>query len=142
MSKLNIALLKKVRNRIKRIPESYNQEKWYGRSIASPCGTVACLAGETIICAAPTVVQGINDLRELANSNHDDVPVQAAKLLGLRGNYFSGVNEGQTKIFRGGGYGFPEPYRTQYQKARTRKDKAAVTVAYLDHVIATGKILK
>jgi len=142
MSRLNIALLKKVRNRIKRIPQSYNQNKWYGRSSTSPCGTVACLAGETIICAAPRVAQGIKNLRKAFDEYGDAIPQRAAQLLGLRGDYFSLSNEGQTKIFQADGTGLPQPYRGEFQRARTRRDKAKVIVAYLDHVIETRHVLK
>lgn len=63
-SQLNKALLRKVRNRIRKIPESYYQGTWCRADKGAPCGTIACIAGETIICAAPTVEAGIKELHD------------------------------------------------------------------------------
>lgn len=145
MSKLNIELFKKVRDRIATIPESYRQSSWWASSTDAPCGTAACLAGEAIICAAPTIEEGIAELKALVNEERDlDVPERAAELLGLEGNYWS-QNAGETEIFQGFGEGWPEPYRSQFSKANDQGDvigMAKAAVAYLDHIIETGKVLE
>lgn len=137
--RLNIELLKKVQRRIKTIPESYDQNYWVGGSNRAPCGTVACLAGETIICAAPSIEEGIRKLRRMDNKGID-IPNTAAKLLGLNGNYWYSNLENETKIFLGNGSGFPEPYCTEFKRARRKVDKAAVVVRYLNQIIKTGKV--
>lgn len=137
--RLNIELLKKVQKRIKTIPESYDQKYWVGGSSRAPCGTVACLAGETIICAAPSVEAGIRKLRSMDDKGVD-IPNTAARLLGLNGNYWYSNLENETKIFLGNGHGFPEPYRTEFRKARKKIDKAEVVARYLGRVIKTGKV--
>lgn len=140
MSELNIKLFRKIRNRIRNIPESYNQNVWGKKSRRSPCGTVACLAGEAIICAAPTVKQGLENLHDFTEQDRDDeVPNRAAELLGLQGNYYSCTPD-DTDIFMGHGAGFPLPYREQFQKARTKAAQAAVVVDYLGNVIKTGRV--
>lgn len=140
-SRLNIELFKKVRERIATVPESYNQNQWVKQSRRSPCGTVACLAGETIICAAPTIQDGIKELNNLIEHNDFEVPTRAAKLLGLRGNFWNLDGE-ETDIFLARGEGFPEPFRTKFRRAQRLNDKAAVVVSYLDHIITTGKVLE
>lgn len=130
-SKLNIELLKKVRARIAEFPESYNQNYWKIYSSEAPCRTAACLAGETIICAAPTLEEG---LKRLAEADCDDaVPDVAGELLGLEGNYWE--EYGDHLMFLGGGKGWPEPYRTMYQAG-----PSAAAIAFLDHIIKTGKV--
>lgn len=64
MTKRNKRLLLKTAKRIEEVPESYNQGEWIGSSNRSPCGTVACLAGEIIICSAPTIEKGIRKLHD------------------------------------------------------------------------------
>lgn len=140
-SRLNIELFKKVRDRIKTIPESYDQRYWLGTSKRAPCGTVACLAGETIICSAPSVEDGIRKLRRM-DDRGIDIPSEAARLLGLKGDYWSLDMDQETAIFLGRGQGFPEPYRADYRRARSRTAKAKVVVAFLNHVIKTGKVLE
>lgn len=137
-TKLNIELFKKVRARIAEIPESYNQSTWVRNSSQAPCGTVACLAGEAIICNAPTVEEGVAELRRL-DEREGSVAETAAELLGLPGgrDYFTANDD---TIFDEGADGWPEPYYTQLHEADTPKERAEAAVAFLDHVIATGRL--
>lgn len=68
---LNVKLLRKVRNRIATIPESYDQSRWVQSNDKAPRGTMACLAGEAIICSQPSVGEGIKTLRR-ATARHDN----------------------------------------------------------------------
>ena len=144
MSRLNIELFKKIRERIAAIPESYDQEAWCRNNRAAPCGTSACLAGEAIICAAPTVEEGVKELRHLDKHGSDyAIPERAAVLLGLEGNveaYFEYNDEGdggETIIFDGNANKWPRQFKKQFQSG----DQAGAAVAYLDHIIETGKVL-
>lgn len=147
-SRLNIELFKKIRQRIAEIPESYDQESWCGPSGAAPCGTTACLAGEAIICAAPTVEQGVEDLRRLnASDRVYGVPDRATALLGLSGSWAAWVDDdnrqaaGETVIFDADAEGWPEEFRQDFRYANYR-ERANIAVAYLDHIIETGKVLE
>jgi len=60
--KRNKRLLLKTAKRIEEVPESYNQFIWGGDDDSSPCGTVACLAGEIVICSEPTIKRGLAKL--------------------------------------------------------------------------------
>jgi len=147
MGKLNIELFKKIRERIATIPESYDQEQWITRTPKAPCGYAACLAGEAIICNAPTVEQGIAELRSLKESDKNDViPARAAALLGLSGSWKRFIESGgddveiagESIIFDGHADHWPREYRSQFHDG----DEAGAAVAYLDHIIETGKVLE
>lgn len=144
MSKLNIELFKKIRDRIEAIPESYNQSGFAIESTNSPCGTAACLAGEAIICAAPTVEAGVKRLWQMLDTDSKSVAREAARLLGLRGDFFEEDDEERdTRIFNACGSGWAEPYGQQFSDASHGFDyqaRARVAVAYLDHIIATGSL--
>lgn len=136
-TKLNLELLKKVRDRIAEIPESYDQASFYGPDSRAPCGTVACLAGETIIANAKSVKQGIAALKRLAaRTDAKDfcgfitpaIPRRAATLIGL-------TEQEADKMFSGGVYGWPEPYKRQFQAAESRTKRAEIAVAYLDECL-------
>jgi len=86
---LNKRLLRKVRNRIAKIPASFDQNHFVRTSKKSLCGAAACLAGETVICAASSVKKGIETLwHMISNPDWCDLtnapPAKSAKkLLGL-----------------------------------------------------------
>lgn len=116
---MNHKLIKKIIKRIEGFPESYDQRAWFiSEDNETPCGTVACLAGETVICSAPTVKQGI----KLAFGNYDAIPAMAERLLGLPDTH---------SLFAMDGSGFPAPYAKRFGRAQTRKGRARIVVAYL-----------
>lgn len=153
--KLNIELFKKIRDRIAEIPESYNQQAWYTESTKAPCGTAACLAGEAIICAAPTVKTGVRRLRRMHVDDGVSVATRAASLLNLpepEWKTFSFLTESSdndtARLFRCGSDGlgrplvyWPDPFGKRFNKAKTNKARAKAAVAYLDHIIETGSVL-
>jgi hypothetical protein len=136
--KLNKRLLRKVRDRIAKIPESYSQDHFWLNDKDAPCGTVACLAGETIIVSRPSIKQGLRSLRRLSNiafceiADHPIVK-RAGKLLGL--------SKGELMVFDGEAFGWPQPYRSRFKQAETNKQRAKVAVAYLDECLKRGKMV-
>ena len=150
MSKLNITLLKQIRDRINTVPQSYDQTIWCAPSDKAPCGTVACLAGEAIICAAPSVEDGLRDLKRLEKRPGLSVAKKAAELLGLPApEFFSGGegNNSTANLFDSVYIGpnrravrWPEPFKSRYRQARTYRGRASAAVAYLDHIIETGSV--
>lgn len=140
---LNFPLWVKVRNRIEAIPESFYQNAWVISRQESPCGTAACLAGEAIICLAPTVERGVAHLKELRVV--DKVPAMAAKALGITRDIRNEDEPGEADIFREVGAGWPRPYSSAFRVADyeyDHKEQARIAVEYLDHVIETGKVLE
>lgn len=136
MGKLNIELFKKVRERIATTPESYDQLLWAKRSTKAPCGTTACLAGEAIICSMPTVEAGVKLLWDTLSHPSTPAPdLMAKELLGLN-------DREAAAVFTASACGWPAPFSVQYDKARGNAGKARAAVAYLDHIIETGKVLE
>lgn len=129
--KLNKRLLRKVRNRIAKTPESYDQGEFCLNTSSAPCGTAACIAGETIICAAETVEQGINTLNRL--NKHGTVGETAAKLLGL-------PSVEHHEMFCGDASCWPEPFADRFARVKTVKQRAKIAVAYLDECLRRGKV--
>jgi hypothetical protein len=145
--RLNIELFKKIRDRIAAIPAAYDQSIYFRPDDNAPCGTAACLAGEAIICSAPSVEAGVEALRY--HDSREGVPEVAADLLGLPPAQW--------------GDGFPEQYnetarlfafiattkcfgpnhsRATFAMRTTQRARAAVAVKYLNHIIETGKVLE
>lgn len=141
--KLNIKLLTKVRDRIRDIPESYDQGFYVGEALKAPCGTAACVAGETIICSAKSIDVGILRLNQLnADWSTGGPHGVAARRLGLSEDeaetLFTAEPEGDLDNENNG---WPEPFRTQWARVKTRKAQARVAVRYLTHIIETGRVL-
>ena len=144
--KLNVTLLKKIRDRIAEIPESYDQSVYVIESPKAPCGTAACLAGEAIICNARSVEAGIKSLR--LTDAKGLVSYRAARLLGLpRPNWGAddeAYNDAAKLFYSSSDYkvGWPEPFGSAFNRAKSTKQRAKVVVDYLDHIIETGNIAK
>lgn len=129
--KRNKRLLLKTAKRIEEIPESYNQNEWIADSNRSPCGTVACLAGEIIICSERSVKAGVNKLSYIHFETPDTVAATAIKLAGLNEDdkdaLFYSPGTWPNKIGKG--------FR---QKSKAGKAKAAATL--LRYLADGGKV--
>ena len=130
-TKLNLELLKKVRDRIAEVPESYEQRTWRSDSKEAPCGSAACLFGEAVICDSTTVKSGIARLRRYINGP-TPMYVHGERILGLsredalRMCDYMPLGDAQGLVVR-----WPEPYATRFTRAKTPKARAKVAVAYL-----------
>ena len=89
---VNVKLLKKVRKLIAEEPRRLRMSVW-GKKVtgrnAPPCGTVACLAGWTVIAARPHYMKFTGKLDDLVMKNNGgvDTPQLAQRLLGLDTSY-------------------------------------------------------
>lgn len=142
---INKKLLRKVIERIETTPESYAQDQWECSAItyneianevfqrlprpAPECGTVACLAGEIIICSEPTIQQGIQKLREMDGGYRE----AAGALIGIDPRDTWGV-------FSASAIGWPSQFRDEFDRAMTYRDQARAAVNYLKHILKTGKV--
>jgi len=133
-------LIQKMIKRIETMPETYEQctvsatfkqKPWLFEGRPMPvCGTVACLAGEAIICSEQSVAKGLLKLRRVS-----DVVGCAASLMGIKD-----VN---TWIFGESADEWPEPYRKQWEDAKTYKGKARAAVNLLKAILRTdGAVLE
>lgn len=137
---MNIELLQKVRDRIAEIPDSYYQQKWIANSPTAPCGTMACLAGEIIICAAPSVKKGVAELRKLRRDKSVSeyaefiygatVPRRAAELLGIS-------EDDAYKMFANGD---DWPRGFELDQDLPQREQAEVAVRYLDECIRREQV--
>jgi len=147
-TQLNKRLLRKVRNRIAEIPESYDQEVWYAPNGDAPCGTSACLAGETIIAAAPNAKIGASRLKRYYNlPSAGQTPFKFASRIPLRAMNLLGLTPAEAeRVFDASGLDslcvrWPEPFAARFAKAKTNKTRAKVAVAYLDECLKRGKMV-
>jgi hypothetical protein len=140
---LNFKLIRKVIKRIETKPETYAQQVWGQRADAfnkdakeylggrvrpiPSCGTVACLAGETVICGAPTLKLGLLRVKRRG------VLGRAQKLLGL--------TYAETHLFDGDGVNWLKPFRLQFENAKSYRGEARAAVNYLKHILRTGKVI-
>ena len=129
--KRNKRLLLKTAKRIEKVPESYHQGWWATKDPSAPCGTTACIAGETLICSERKVSDGLNKLwRSLHNFTVSD---QAENLLGLT-DYESGI------VFDGTASRWPQPFHKQYHQAKTQRGQANAAAALLRYLADGGKL--
>ena len=153
MGQLNIELFEKIREKIVTTPESYDQGTFGRRDRDAPCGTAACIAGWAC------VLSGAMDPETLyRTSARDPMEVQdkAAEVLGLSDEdaaiLFTGEPEGEDfdpdeewdEDYAIGGW--PAPFGGDWYEAR-RSDQLdtrapQVAIAYLTHIIETGKVLE
>lgn len=142
--KLNIKLFKKIREKIATTPEAYDQGAWGRREETAPCGTAACVAGWA--CA----LSGVATTEELAVARTGIVRAGwiadiAATRLGLEDDEAAVLfNPRPADEDLSDEYApWPEPFASQWRSARKdvlKESRAAV--AYLDHIIETGKVLE
>lgn len=128
--KRNRRLLLKTAKRIEEFPASYDQGDWGRESNRSPCGAVACLAGEIVICSERTVKRGIELLYKIMNSRGDSVADAAIRLSRLDYND-DGLFYDPKHWPAGIGKGF-------YLKSQTGKAKAAAEL--LRYLAAGGEV--
>lgn len=128
---MNKTVVRKMIKRIKAVPASYDQAAFYVEpSDGAPCGTIACLAGEAIICSAVTVEKGIKKAMRLFDKG--GITDVADKLLGLP------VGHG---IFGMSGCDWPKPYNKQMAAAKTARRRSEVAVAYLTEALERGEMV-
>ena len=140
--KLNTRLLKKVRNRIAELPESFDQRYYYLPTKASPCGFLTDITGMVIICSAPSIEQGIWKLATIHEKKLAAIFVTAQNALKLTIDealmLFTTPRSNRPITSPR----WPKPFHTKFLHADSVKGRAKVTVAYLDHILKTGKILE
>lgn len=130
---INKKLFRRVRNRILRVPEAYNQLTFGAPSDLAPCGTMACIAGHALI------EDGFCTPAELARRKRDhedmDVVREARKRLGL-------TRAQGYKVF-GHYVDWPAPFAEQFCTADRSGDHIAMSRAaadYINFIIRTGNV--
>jgi len=130
MATMNKTVVRRMIRRLQAVPESYKQSAMFvEEDDGSPCGTVACLAGEAVICSAKTVEAGI----KLAFSGEIDLVEEAEAILGL--------TDTEHSVFAVDASGWPKPYSDDLQRADSREAEARVAVAYLKEALKRGTMV-
>lgn len=135
MSEINKTLLRRVRNKLLRVPEAYDQGTW-GKRAKTPCGARACIAGHTLLEAGYTTKELFDGARvDLQSGKKDwfDVQTNAAELLGL--DYYE-----SEIVFALRGREWPQPFKDEYKAAKNKWTRARAAANYLNYIIRTGKV--
>lgn len=135
--RINTELLAKVRDHILEEPRRYDQGTWGKQSEEAPCGTVACLAGWT------AYLGGLMTLTEL-QEGAAVVRERAQRALGLSDIEARMLFAGRPRCDCGSDlceYGWPHRFAIQYENAMTDEGRARAAADYIDHIIATGKVI-
>jgi hypothetical protein len=130
--KRNKRLLLKTAKRIERFPESYDQATWAGKSNTAPCGTVACLAGEIVICSERTVKKGIAKLFDLDVKGSPGVSGYAEAV--------AGIAEWESQYLFFDVDSWPKPFGANYLRAKTRRGRARAAAALLRYLANGGEV--
>jgi hypothetical protein len=125
--KRNRRLLLKTAKRIEEIPKSYNQDTWCELDDEAPCGTVACLAGEIIICSERKTQDGIDKLHRTSS-----VGVAARNLAGL--NFW----EGHALFYSPSSW--PESFSDRYFRAKSQRGRANAAADLLRYLADGGRV--
>lgn len=139
MSDMNKEVVRKMIERLEAVPQSFDQSAyWIYEDGEAPCGTVACLGGEAVICAAPTLEEGIAEVFFIKSTGGPgtSVPERADQILGLENQKHA--------IYASDAGGWPDPYGARYREARInsgRKAAAAVVVSYLKEALERGTMV-
>lgn len=138
MPKRNRELLLKTAAHIEEVPESYAQYTFYSESDKAPCGTRACLAGEIVICSAPTIEKGVKKLkaqiqRAMDSSEYIKTGESAARLAGF------GVEEARA-LFAADAVMWPRRFRNLYYNAKSERGRAKAAAALLRYLADGGEV--
>lgn len=143
--RLNIELLKAIREKIATTPEAYDQSVYARVESEAPCGTAACIAGWACVLSGEMTTDELKR-RERSTDMEEfkSIAQTASRVLGLD-------NLEAETLFAEDPSGcrdfdederddaWPEPFATKWEDGFAPE---TVAVAYLDHIIETGKVLE
>jgi hypothetical protein len=152
MGELNIELFKAVREKIATTPEAYDQMLWGRADSSAPCGTAACIAGWACFLSNNASLEEVRASRRFGElSPNRYVPDIARDALGLDedeaeilftsepGGEWEDYDDNGEGVYYGG---WPNRFADMWRGAANQARQAEVAVAYLDHIIETGKVLE
>ena len=147
--RLNIELFKKIREKIATTPEAYDQTVFARRSITAPCGTVACIAGWACVLGGAMDADDLKRRERTSGVEFESIETTARDALGIDDDEAdilftenpAGVRHDWDEDDDEREGGWPQPFSGQWDDAR-RTDRPRIAIAYLDHIIETGKVLE
>lgn len=121
---INKELINQIINKLEEAPEAYDQSS-YGRfSKNAPCGTAACIAGWAYHFSTES------DVRD-PDVTHRMIHEGAARALGL-------TEKEAAVLFDGYAFHWPQ----EFKEAFWTEGQASAAIAYLRHILKTGKVTK
>lgn len=147
-NKLNIELFKAIREKIATTPAAYDQSVFARESRVAPCGTAACIAGWACVLSGAMSAEELKRRERTDGEEFISIEITAKHVLGLDEDeadvLFTESPEGEWDDYDDGGNdvyvnGWPEEFASQWRGATSGSD---VAVAYLTHIIETGKVLE
>lgn len=145
--KLNVELLKQIRDKIASTPDAYDQMVYGRPDHTAPCGTACCIAGWACVLSGRYSVEDIRKARDAEYVVKERISETAQELLGLSENeadtLFTAEPEGSWEDYDDDGEdafegGWPEPFRTEWREGI--KEYNVIAARYLDQIIETGKV--
>lgn len=128
---LNFKLFKAVIEKLKSAPLAYSQGDVIEKDKEAPCGTAACIGGWAYLLGGKRVTKKVSNL---------DVLDKAAVMLGLNVEEDWETGDAFTVFDGDPSDAWPEPFASNWQAANGREEEAAVAVAYLKNILATGDV--
>lgn len=127
-ARMNKAAVRRMIRRITEQPKTFDQAAFYVEP--SACGTVACIAGDAVICSVRDEAKGIKLAEQLLDEG--GLIERADRVLGL-----PSVHE----VYRATASGWPKPYSDQYPVANSKSERAKVAAAYLSEAVKRGTMI-
>lgn len=147
MAELNIELFKKIRDKIKTAPIAYDQSVFARREDSAPCGTAACIAGWACVLSGRMDEQELRRRERGPLEEFETIEQTATQQLGLSPDeaeiLFTETPAGTRQDWYEDGErddGWPSPFAEQWEEGDL--PQAEIAVAYLDHIIESGKVLE
>lgn len=145
--RLNIELFKLIREKIATTPEAYDQSVFARPSVKAPCGTAACIAGWACVLSGAMDAGELMRRERASGAEYQTIEITAKGALGLDDDDAevlfdenpAGRLDWHEDSERDGGW--PEPFASQWEDS-TRSQQPQIAVAYIDHIISTGKVLE
>lgn len=133
--KLNVRLLRRIQKALLKEPSQFNMEQYFNdRSTTkrkpANCGTAACIGGW-----AYALSKNLNPSKARVKylAEHGFMGPIASRLLGLGTG--DKINEHALLYLEQ----WPQPFRTNYSKAKTDRAAARAAVDRIEHLIKTGE---
>jgi hypothetical protein len=150
LSQKTIRLLRKVAAHILEEPRRLKMGDWietfnpeFKEDNIPPCGTQGCIAGWAAVLTDKNIKANDKGILQIPEDYYDDVENNAAEALGLtidQANRLFYFKEWEVN-YDDDAYayvGWPTKFSKAYEKAKTAKTKAKITVQRIEHFITTN----
>lgn len=133
-----VRLLRRVKKHILEEPRRFDMKDWVESSTVSPCGTVACIAGWTLLLKLPPKERNMVLAEPNAYTKRDMLTAgDRTMFLEHAENALWLDRDSSMRLFYDDIW--PNGLDKAFDKARSRKARALVTADRIEHFIKTGE---